>query len=98
MHFVSSLYDLPLNIIFQSVLFSFQAMSLAGELIRRITLKQSEYAFFLQVSNVQTQLRSLWYHNRVCGTPLSKVIFCPYIEMGVARRASSGVRIFFGRP
>ena len=85
MHFVSSLYDLPLKNRFQSVLFRFQAMSLTAERI-----KQSEYAFFLQGSKV---LWSLWYQNGVCATLLSKVIFWPYIEMGVARRASSGVRI-----
>ena len=35
MHFVSSLYNLPLKSGYQSVLFRFQAMSLAGELIYR---------------------------------------------------------------
>ena len=34
------------------------------------------------------QLGSLWYQNVVCKTLLSKVKFCPYIEMGVAKRAS----------
>ena len=71
----------------------------AGELISQITPKRSKYAFFLRGSKVfRIQLPSLWYQNGVCATLLSKVIFFQYIEMGVARRASSGFRIFFARP
>ena len=76
-------------------------MSLAGELTRRITPKRSEYEFLLRGSKVfRIQLWS-YYGTKmesVHATLLSKVIFFPYIEMGLARRASSGVRIFLAGP
>ena len=67
-------------------------MSLAGELIRRIrnSLKTKRVLFFL-AGIIMVPKWSL------CD-PLVKSYICPYIEMGVARRASSGVRIFFDRP